>query len=114
MCALLIYEITEPDASGSLFSLFLHCPLLAMLKIFNITQLPESKWEEATSELEQLMQILEDILSENQTHSWQAFMHDDFLSKFIARFVIAYNVTKLLEGDSPKVRFFSSGSRLKC
>lgn len=51
------------------------------------------------------MQILEDILSEEQGSGWQAFMHDEFLSKFIARFVIAYHVTKLCDAEATNVDF---------
>lgn len=55
--------------------------------------------------MDQLMQILEDILGEEQGSGWQAFMHDEFLSKFIARFVIAYHVTKLCDPEATKVVF---------
>ena len=93
----------EPNSSGSLFTLFLHCPLLAILKVFNITSLPDTKWQEATAELNQLMQTLEDILGEGRTAAWQSFMHDEFLSKFLARFVICYNFCKLYDPDNASV-----------
>jgi len=86
------YPSTIKDTTqiGSLFSLFLHCPIKAFAFISDITQVAPPIWEQGVEKVEQFEKLAMELVESdsNLDKSYKRFMQDDFLSQFIVRFIV--------------------------
>ncbi|CAO3599910.1 unnamed protein product [Absidia cylindrospora] len=94
MCLLspVVYPSSIQDKSeiGSLFTLFLHTPLLGFCSVSDIGNLDQEKWDESIHKVTQLERSIGKLLLEDVDLdiSIKRFMTDDFLWTFIVRFVL--------------------------
>ncbi|ORZ24556.1 hypothetical protein BCR42DRAFT_446487 [Absidia repens] len=94
MCLLspVVYPSSIQDKSeiGSLFTLFLHTPLLGFCSVSDIGNLDQEKWDESIYKVTQLERSIGKLLLEDidLDISIKRFMADDFLWTFIVRFVL--------------------------
>lgn len=85
------------NTKGSLFTLFLNCPLTALCLISNIIELPETIWREASYYLDKFNQELAIILLQSRLvdPTFITFCQDDFLRLLIFRFIFCFEIMKL-------------------
>ncbi|KAI8388311.1 protein SCAI [Radiomyces spectabilis] len=94
MCLLspLEYPSSVQDKSeiGSLFTLFLHTPLLGFCSVSDIGNLDQAKWDECVALISTMEKAVGDMLlaDPNVDIHVKRFMSDDFLWYFIVRFVL--------------------------
>ncbi|KAI8093327.1 uncharacterized protein BX664DRAFT_259458 [Halteromyces radiatus] len=94
MCLLspTVYPSSIQDKSeiGSLFTLFLHTPLLGFCSVSDIGNLDQTKWDECIHKVTQLERMIGKLLLEDPDldTNVKRFMTDDFLWTFIIRFVL--------------------------
>ncbi|KAJ3270720.1 hypothetical protein HDV01_007476 [Terramyces sp. JEL0728] len=62
------YPTTIKDTTqiGSLFSLFLHCPVKAFAFISDLTQIQKEVWETSITKIEQIEQFISDLIGQDQ------------------------------------------------
>ncbi|CAG8624928.1 15258_t:CDS:10 [Acaulospora morrowiae] len=84
------YPASIPDTQiGSLFTLFLHAPLLGFAFISGIGQLNSDDWEKCVNLLSESEAIIVELFnSSNLERSVKRFLQDDFLRQFLVRFVL--------------------------
>ncbi|ORX49859.1 hypothetical protein DM01DRAFT_1367959 [Hesseltinella vesiculosa] len=82
--------IQEKREIGSLFTLFLHTPLLGFCSVSDIGNLDHEKWDLCVQKVAQLEQTIgQRLLDHPDLHPYiKCFMEDAFLWTFIVRFVM--------------------------
>ena len=82
---------------GSLFTLFLHCPLTAICLISDIIEITISLWGKAQSHIERYYTEAGKILvrSRNVDSVFIQFYSDDFLRLLILRFLFCGSITRM-------------------
>ncbi|KAI9305559.1 hypothetical protein BJ944DRAFT_265025, partial [Cunninghamella echinulata] len=94
MCLLspTMYPSSVQDKSeiGSLFTLFLHTPLLGFCSVSDIGNLEQTKWNDCVYKVDQLERTIGKLLLEDPDldDHVKRFMTDDFLWTIIVRFVL--------------------------
>lgn len=85
------------NTKGSLFSLFLHCPITALCSISNIIELPEPIWRESQLYLEKFYLEMGTIILQSRLidPSFISLCNDDFLRLIIFRFIFCYTIMRL-------------------
>ena len=85
------------NTKGSLFTLFLHCPITALCSISNIIELPETIWRDAQFYLDKFYTELGQIILQSRIldPSYISFCSDDFLRLLIFRFIFCFMIMKL-------------------
>ena len=85
------------NTKGSLFTLFLHCPLTALCSISNIIELPETIWRDAQFYLDKFYTELGQIILQSRLldPSYISLCSDDFLRLLIFRFIFCLMIMKL-------------------
>jgi hypothetical protein len=85
------------NTKGSLFTLFLHCPITALCSISNIIELPETIWRDAQFYLDKFYTELGQIILQSRIldPSYISFCSDDFLRLLIFRFIFCFMIMRL-------------------
>lgn len=85
------------NTKGSLFTLFLNCPLTALCLISNIIELPESIWREASYYIDKFNIELGSLLLQSRLIEPHilTFCQDDFLRLLIFRYIFCFMIMKL-------------------
>lgn len=85
------------NTKGSLFTLFLHCPLTALCLISNIIELPETIWRDAQFYMEKYYTELGQIILQSRLldPSYISLCSDDFLRLLIFRFIFCFTIMRL-------------------
>lgn len=85
------------NTRGSLFTLFLHCPITALCAISNIVELPENIWREASMYLDKFYTEMGQIILQSRLldPSFISLCSDDFLRLIILRFIFCYTIMRL-------------------
>lgn len=85
------------NTKGSLFTLFLHCPITALCSISNIIELPEPIWREAQFYMDKFYTELGQIILQSRLFdpSFVSFCSDDFLRLLIFRFIFCFAIMRL-------------------
>lgn len=85
------------NTDGSLFTLFLHCPLTALCSISNIIELPETIWRDAQFYIEKFYTELSAILLQSRSldPTFISLCSDDFLRLLIFRFIFCFMAMRL-------------------
>lgn len=85
------------NSKGSLFTLFLNCPLTALCLISNISAVQEPTWREAQFIMDKFYSELGTILLQSRSidPSYISFCADDFLRSLIFKFIFCFMVMKL-------------------
>lgn len=87
----------EHQTKGSLFTLFLHCPLTAICFISNIVELSFQLFEKGQTQIERFLAEAGRLLvrSRNIDPAYLQFYGDDFLRLQILRFIFCSVVLKM-------------------
>jgi len=85
------------NTKGSLFTLFLHCPLTALCSISNIIELPETIWRQAQFYMDKFYTELGQIILQSRLldPSYISLCGDDFLRLLIFRFIFCFTIMRL-------------------
>lgn len=85
------------NTKGSLFTLFLHCPITALCSISNIIELPEPIWREAQFYMDKFYTELGQIILQSRLFdsSFMSLCSDDFLRLLIFRFIFCFAIMRL-------------------
>lgn len=85
------------NTKGSLFTLFLHCPITALCSISNIIELPETIWREAQFYMDKFYTELGTIILQSRLldPSYISLCSDDFLRLLIFRFIFCFTIMRL-------------------
>lgn len=85
------------NTKGSLFTLFLHCPLTALCSISNIIEVPETIWREAQFYMDKFYTELGQIILQSRLldPSFISLCSDDFLRLLIFRFIFCVTIMRL-------------------
>lgn len=85
------------NTKGSLFTLFLHCPITALCLVSNNTQVPESVWREAQFYIDKFYTELGQIILQSRLldPSFISLCCDDFLRLLIFRFIFCFIIMRL-------------------
>ncbi|CAG8658022.1 12187_t:CDS:10, partial [Racocetra persica] len=105
------YPSSIPDAPkiGSLFTLFLHAPLLGFSFISNIESIDSEKWERCVNLIAETEAIIIELLNlSNLEKSLKRFLQDDFLRQFLVRFVLCSALLKAHNSFQNEKHFPSS------
>ncbi|KAL9544317.1 hypothetical protein MBANPS3_007693 [Mucor bainieri] len=83
-------SVQDKSEIGSLFTLFLHTPLLGFCSVSDIGNLDQQKWDECVRKIGAMEKAIGDVLltDSNVDPHVKRFMMDDFLYYFIVRFVL--------------------------
>lgn len=83
-------SVQDKSEIGSLFTLFLHTPLLGFCSVSDIGNLDQQKWDECVRKISAMEKAIGDALltDSNVDPHVKRFMMDDFLYYFIVRFVL--------------------------
>lgn len=83
-------SVQDKSEIGSLFTLFLHTPLLGFCSVSDIGNLDQQKWDECVQKVSVMENRIGQLLLADVTvdRSIKRFMTDDFLYYFIVRFVL--------------------------
>ncbi|ORY03197.1 hypothetical protein K493DRAFT_311822 [Basidiobolus meristosporus CBS 931.73] len=94
MCLLSPAECPIKDIAqvGNLFTLFLHSPLLGFSFVSQLTQITASDWAKCTDIVSALEDEIGELLLSAQLDKATKFLQDDFLRRFVTRFVFCYAV----------------------
>lgn len=85
------------NTKGSLFTLFLHCPITALCSISSIMELPETIWRDAQFYMDKFYTELGQIILQSRLldPSYISFCGDDFLRLLIFRFIFCFMIMRL-------------------
>ncbi|RKP10525.1 protein SCAI [Thamnocephalis sphaerospora] len=94
---------------GSLYTLFLHSPLLAFATVADISATTQEIWHTALQHIDQLEHRIVGLLATCQdgVGPWRRFLQDDFLAQLIARHCICATILSWH-------KVFSEASHLPC
>lgn len=83
-------SVQDKSEIGSLFTLFLHTPLLGFCSVSDIGNLDQQKWDECVRKICAMEKAIGDLLITDSSvdKNVKRFMLDDFLYYFIVRFVL--------------------------
>ncbi|KAF7727432.1 hypothetical protein EC973_007501 [Apophysomyces ossiformis] len=83
-------SVQDKSEIGSLFTLFLHTPLLGYCSVSDIGKLDQEKWDECVNMVSIMEKTIGDMLLADPSVDphVKRFMADDFLYTFIVRFVL--------------------------
>ncbi|EPB82152.1 hypothetical protein HMPREF1544_11113 [Mucor circinelloides 1006PhL] len=83
-------SVQDKSEIGSLFTLFLHTPLLGFCSVSDIGNLDQQKWDECVRKIGAMEKAIGDLLITDSSVdiNVKRFMMDDFLYYFIVRFVL--------------------------
>ncbi|OAD02142.1 hypothetical protein MUCCIDRAFT_40549, partial [Mucor lusitanicus CBS 277.49] len=83
-------SVQDKSEIGSLFTLFLHTPLLGFCSVSDIGNLDQQKWDECVRKIGAMEKAIGDMLLTDPSvdQHVKRFMMDDFLYYFIVRFVL--------------------------
>lgn len=87
----------DQQHKGSLFTLFLHCPLTAICLISNIIEVPVQLWEKAQQHIDHFLTEAGRLLVRSRSVD-PVFLHfygDDFLRVLILRFLFCSMVIRM-------------------
>lgn len=87
----------DQQHKGSLFTLFLHCPLTAICLISNIIEVPIQLWEKAQQHIDHFLSEAGRLLVHSRSID-PVFLHfygDDFLRVLILRFLFCSMVSRM-------------------
>lgn len=87
----------DQQHKGSLFTLFLHCPLTAICLISNIIEVPIQLWEKAQQHVDHFLSEAGRLLVHSRSLD-PVFLHfygDDFLRVLILRFIFCCMVSRM-------------------
>ncbi|CAG8819045.1 43683_t:CDS:10 [Gigaspora margarita] len=105
------YPPSIPDTPriGSLFTLFLHAPLLGFSFISNIECIDSENWKKCEELIAEAEAIIVDLLNlSNLDKSLKRFLQDDFLRQFLVRFVLCSALLKAHNSFQDEKHFPSS------
>lgn len=90
----------DQHLKGNLFTLFLHCPLMAFCYVCNIGDIPITTWDKCQSQVDKFMSEASKLFTRSRKldHSFMQFFGDDFLRLLLLRFVFCYIVLILHRG----------------
>ncbi|XP_060600178.1 protein SCAI-like [Ruditapes philippinarum] len=85
---------------GNLFTLFLHCPLMAFCHVCSIIDIPITMWDKCQNYVDRFMAEASKLFvrSRSLDHAYMQFIGDDFLRLLMLRFVFCYIVLILHRG----------------
>lgn len=83
-------SVQDKSEIGSLFTLFLHTPLLGFCSVSDIGNLDQQKWDACVKKISDMEKAIGDLLITDPLvdRNVKRFMSDDFLYYFIVRFVL--------------------------
>lgn len=89
-------SIKDTTQIGSLFSLFLHAPIKAFAFVSDAAEMDAEIWAACGEVLGGLEATVLGMLSESEEldGAYKRFLQDDFLSKFLVRFVICQAILR--------------------
>ncbi|KAJ2809321.1 hypothetical protein H4R20_000224 [Coemansia guatemalensis] len=96
LCLLSPTSYPLPASAGSIYTFFLHSPMVAFCVVSQITSMTASKWtglESLANEMEDL--ILELINTHVKQNSLRKFLGDDFLRQIVVRHILCCVVLRL-------------------
>ncbi|XP_070182651.1 protein SCAI-like isoform X2 [Littorina saxatilis] len=84
----------EQQQKGSLFTLFLHCPLMALCFVCKMVDVPVALWDKCQAQVDKFVAESSRLFSRSRKldHSYMQFFGDDFLRLILLRFVFCYIV----------------------
>lgn len=87
----------DQQHKGSLFTLFLHCPLTAICLISNIIEVPIQLWEKAQSQIDRFLAEAGRLLVRSRSVDpvFIQFYGDDFLRLIMLRFIFCCVVIRM-------------------
>lgn len=87
----------DQQHKGSLFTLFLHCPLTAICLISNIIELPIQLWEKGQAQIDRFLAEAGRLMirSRSLDPAYIQFYSDDFLRLLMLRFIFCSVVIKM-------------------
>ncbi|KAJ8299935.1 hypothetical protein KUTeg_021454 [Tegillarca granosa] len=90
----------DQQIKGALFTLFLHCPLMAFCYVCNIMDIQITLWDKCQSQIDKFMAESSKLFvrSRSLDHAYMQFFGDDFLRLLMLRFVFCYIVLILHRG----------------
>ncbi|KAI8750598.1 protein SCAI [Biomphalaria glabrata] len=90
----------DQQLKGNLFTLFLHCPLMAMCCVCNIGNIPVTLWDKCQTQVDKFVADASKLFSRARKldHAYVQFLGDDFLRLLLLRFVFCYIVLILHRG----------------
>ncbi|CAL1546949.1 unnamed protein product [Lymnaea stagnalis] len=90
----------DQQLKGNLFTLFLHCPLMAMCCVCNIGDIPITLWDKCQAQVDKFVADASKLFSRARKldHAYVQFLGDDFLRLLLLRFVFCYIVLILHRG----------------
>ncbi|XP_050403884.1 protein SCAI isoform X1 [Patella vulgata] len=90
----------DQHQKGNLFTLFLHCPLMAFCYVCNIIDIPITLWDKCQMQIDKFMAEASKLFvrARKLDHSYMQFFGDDFLRLLLLRFVLCYIVLILHRG----------------
>ncbi|KAK3788203.1 hypothetical protein RRG08_041209, partial [Elysia crispata] len=90
----------DQQVKGSLFTLFLHSPLMALCCVCNIADVPISLWDKSQTQVDKFVAEASRLFSRARKldHAYVQFLGDDFLRLLLLRFVFCYIVLILHRG----------------
>ncbi|KAK7491648.1 hypothetical protein BaRGS_00017101 [Batillaria attramentaria] len=93
-------NMQEQQLKGSLFTLFLHCPLMALCFVCKIVDVPITLWDKCQAQVDKFMSEASRLFTRSRKldHSYMQFFGDDFLRLLLLRFVFCYIVLILHRG----------------
>ncbi|KAL1917346.1 uncharacterized protein VTP21DRAFT_5002 [Calcarisporiella thermophila] len=87
--------IQDVSQIGSLFTLFLHAPILGFSFVSDIAEMTQEVWGQCIKVVEQMEdKALELLNSSSLDKSVKRFLQDDFLRLFVARFVLCHVILR--------------------
>ncbi|TPX36317.1 hypothetical protein SmJEL517_g01484 [Synchytrium microbalum] len=94
------YPATIKDTTqiGSLFTLFLHCPVKAFAFVSDATQVSADTWTRCVAQMAAVERTVEDLFEaqiESIDKAFRRFYLDDFLRQFMVRFVVCHVILSM-------------------
>ncbi|KAI9281116.1 hypothetical protein BY458DRAFT_553021 [Sporodiniella umbellata] len=103
-------SVQDKSEIGSLFTLFLHTPLLGFCSVADIGNLEQHKWDECVQKIAEMERTIGQLLIADAgvDRSIKRFMTDDFLYCFIVRFVLCGMILRYHSSFKDEVSFPTS------
>ncbi|CAG8644976.1 12924_t:CDS:10 [Funneliformis caledonium] len=106
-------SITDTPQIGSLFTLFLHAPLLGFAFISDLGQISSETWEKCVNLVSEAeLKIVELFNSSNIEKPLKRFLQDDFLRQFLVKFVLCQSILKAHIAFKEEKHFLTSCPQL--
>ncbi|XP_025112792.1 protein SCAI-like isoform X2 [Pomacea canaliculata] len=87
-------NMQDQHQKGSLFTMFLHCPLMALCFVCKMGDVPVTLWDKCQAQVDKFMAEASRLFARSRKldHSYMQFFGDDFLRLLLLRFVFCYMV----------------------